>query len=65
MIYNYKKSSFDELLNKDETVAIHHQVSQKLGIKMVKAVKDKNLETGNQIFRVTILDKISVDFPSS
>lgn len=65
MIYNYKKSSFDELLNKDETVAIHHQVFQKLGIKMVKAVKDKNLETGNQIFRVTILDKISVDFPSS
>ena len=31
---------------------------------MVKAVKDKNLEIGNQIFRVTILDKIYVDFPS-
>ena len=64
MIYNDKKSSFDELLNKDKTVVIYHQIFQKLGIKMVKAVKDKNLEIGNQIFSVTILNKISVDFPS-
>ena len=32
IIYSDKKPSFDELLEKDESVSIHHQNIQKLGI---------------------------------
>ena len=35
-IYSDKKSSFDQLLDKDESVSMHHQNIQKLGIKMFK-----------------------------
>ena len=34
IIYSDKKSSFDELLDNDESVSIHHQNIQKLGIEM-------------------------------
>ena len=38
-IYSDKKSSFDQLLDKDESVSLHHQNIQKLGIKMFKVLK--------------------------
>ena len=41
--HSNKKPSFDELLDKDESVSIHHQNIQKLGIEMFKVLKSKNL----------------------
>ena len=35
IVYNDKKSSFDELLVKDGSVSIHHQNMQKLAVEMV------------------------------
>ena len=53
MIYSYKKSSFDELPNKDGTVSINHQNILKVGMEMFKVVKDGNPELVNEIFRVS------------
>ena len=51
-IYSDKKSSFDELLDKDESVFIHHQNIQKLGIEMFKVLNGENPQIVNEIFRV-------------
>ena len=42
IIYSDKKSSFDEFLDKDESVSIHHQNIQKLGIEMFKVLNGEN-----------------------
>ena len=52
MIYSDKKSSFHELLDKDESVSIHHQNIQKLGIKMFKVLNGENPQIVNEIFRI-------------
>ena len=38
IIYSDKEFSFDELLDKDESVSIHHPNIQKLGIGMFEAL---------------------------
>lgn len=38
MIYKDNKLTFDELLNRDNSVSIHHQNIQTLGIEMLKFV---------------------------
>ena len=48
MIYSDKKSVFDGLLDEDESVSIHHQIIQKLGIKMFKVLNDENHQTVNE-----------------
>ena len=52
IIYSDKKSKFDELLDKDESVSIHHQNIQKLGIEMFKVLNGENPQTVNEIFRI-------------
>ena len=52
IIYSDKKSSFDELLDKDESVSIHHQNIQKLGIEMLKVLNGENRQIVNEIFRI-------------
>lgn len=43
IFYSNKKYSFDELLDRDESVSIHHQYIQKLGVKIFKVLKGENL----------------------
>ena len=50
--YSDKKSGFDELLDKDESVSIHHQNIQKPGIEIFKVLKGKNPHIVNEIFRI-------------
>ena len=50
--YSDKKCSFDELLDKDESVSIHHQNIQKLGIEMFKVLNGENPQIVNEIFRI-------------
>ena len=50
IIYSDKKSSFDELLDKDESVSIHHQNNQKLDIEMFKVINFENPQIINGIF---------------
>ena len=50
--YSDKKSSFDELLDKDESVSIHHLNIQKPGIEIFKVLKGKNPHIVNEIFRI-------------
>ena len=52
MIYSYQKSGFDELLNKDGTVSIHHQNILKLGIEMFTVLEGGNPEIVNEILHV-------------
>ena len=47
-----KKSSFVELLDKDESVSIHHQNIQKLGIEMFKVLNGENPQIVYEIFRI-------------
>ena len=50
IIYSDKKSTLDELLDKDESVSIHHQIIQKLRIEMIKVLKGENPLIVNEIF---------------
>ena len=52
IIYSDKKSSFDELLDQDESISIHHQNIQKIGIKMFKVLNGENPSVENEIFCV-------------
>ena len=52
IIYSDKKSSLDELLDKDESVSIHHQNIQKLGIEIFKVFNGENPQIVNEIFHV-------------
>ena len=48
IIYSDKKSSFDKLLDENESVSIHHQNIQKLGIEMCKILNGKNPQIVNE-----------------
>ena len=52
IIYSDKKSSFVELLEKDESVSIHHENIEKLGIEMLKVLSGENPQLVNEIFRI-------------
>ena len=52
IIYSNKKSSFDELVDKEESDSIHHQNIQKLGIEMFKVFQCENPQNLNEIFRI-------------
>ena len=53
------KSSSDELLDKDESVSIHHQNIQKLSIEMFKVLNGENPQIVNAVFRIR--DETSYD----
>ena len=51
VIYSDTKSSFDELLDKDESVSIHHQNIQQLGFRKVqKFLRVKTLKLSMKFF---------------
>ena len=59
IIYCDQKSSFDKLLDKDESFSIHHQNIQKPCIKMFKVLKGQNPQIVNVIF--CIIDETSCE----
>ena len=53
IVYNNKKSNFNELRVKDGSVSIHHQNLQKLGVEMFKVSKVLSPEIVNELFQLT------------
>ena len=51
IVYNDKKSNFNELLVKDGPVSIHHQNLQKLAVEMFKISRGLSPEIVNQLFQ--------------
>ena len=52
IIYNDKRSNFEELLNKDNSVSIHHHNMQALAIELYKVVNDMSSEVISEVFEV-------------
>ena len=52
MIYNDKISNFEELLNKDNSVSIHHSNIHALAIEMYKVANDMSPEIMNELFKL-------------
>ena len=51
IVYNDKKSNFNELLVKDGSVSIHHQNLQKLAVEMFKVSRALSPEIVNELFQ--------------
>ena len=51
IVYNDKKSNFNELLVKDGSVSIHHQNLQKLAVEMFKVSTGLSPEIVNESFQ--------------
>ena len=51
IIYNDKKSHFNELLVKDGSVSIHHQNLQELAVEMFKVPRGLSPEIVNELFQ--------------
>ena len=51
MVYNNKNSTFNELLEKDGSVSLHHQNLQKLAVQMFHVSRDLSPEIMNEIFQ--------------
>ena len=49
-VYNDKKSNFNELLVKDGSVFIHHQILQKLAVETFKVSRVLSHEIVNELF---------------
>ena len=52
IIYNDKCSNFEELLNKDNSVSVHHHNIQALAIELYKVVNDMSPEVISKVFQV-------------
>ena len=52
IIYSDKISSFDELLDKDESVSIDHQNIHKLGIEIFIVLNGENPQIANEFFLI-------------
>ena len=52
MIYNDKISNFEELLNKDNSVSIHHTNIHALAIELYKVANDMSPEIMNEVFKL-------------
>ena len=52
MIYNDKISNFEELLNKDNSVSIHHNNIHALAIEMYKVADDMSPDIMNEVFKL-------------
>ena len=51
IVYNNKKSNFNGLLVKDDSVCIHHQNLQKLAVEMIKASRGLSPKIVNEVFQ--------------
>ena len=52
LIYNDKRSSFEDLLEKDNCVSIHHENLQALAIEMFKVHTKSSTEIMQEVFQV-------------
>ena len=52
IVYNDKKSNFNEVLVKDSSISIHHQNLQKLTVEMFKASRGLGLDIVNELFQL-------------
>ena len=52
MIYNKKMSNFEDLLNKDHSVSIHHNNIHALAIEMYKVANDMSPDIMNEVFKL-------------
>ena len=52
MIYNDKFSNFEELLNKGNSVSIHHNNIHVLAIEMYKFTNDMSRDIMNEVFKL-------------
>ena len=52
MIYNDKFSNFEELLNKGNSVSIHHNNIHVLAIEMYKFTNDMSRDIKNEVFKL-------------
>ena len=52
MTYNDKMSNFEELLNKDNSVSIHHNNIHALAIEMYKVANDMSPDIMNEVFKL-------------
>ena len=52
LIYNDKRSSFEDLLEKDNSVSIHHKNLQALAIEMFKVHTKTSPEIMQEVFQV-------------
>ena len=52
VVYNDKKSNFNEVLVKDGSVYIHHQNSQKLAVEMFKVSRGLSPEIVNELIQL-------------
>ena len=52
IVYNDKKSNFNEVLVKDSSISIHHQNLQKLAVEMFKASRGLSLDIVNELFQL-------------
>ena len=52
IVYNNKKSNFNELLVKDASVSIHHQNLQKLAVEMFKVSRGLSPNIVNELFQI-------------
>ena len=52
MIYNGKISNFEELLNKVNSVSIHHNNIHALAIEMYKVADDMSPDLMNEVFKL-------------
>ena len=52
LIYNDKRSSFEDLLEKDNCVSIHHKNLQALAIEMFKVHTKSSTEIMQEVFQV-------------
>ena len=52
VIYNDKTSSFEQLLESDNSVSIHHRNIQALALEMYKVTNGLSLEIMNEIFQI-------------
>ena len=57
MVYNDKKTNFNELLVKDSSVSIHHQNLQKLAVEMFKVSRGLSPEIVNGLFQFLVVQK--------
>ena len=64
IIYNNKKSNFEELLVKDNSLSIHHKNVQTLAIKMHKFANNMSPEITNEIFPLREINHYNLKHPS-
>ena len=64
VIYNAKTSSFKQLLEKDNSVSIHHRNIQTLAIEMYKVTNGLSPEIINEIFQIREESRCDVRYAS-